>query len=72
MITKTLSPHSTRRLEANPGIVATGLLRMTGERISYGRWLLLGLPFALLSSFLSCWVITRLFLSRSERRMPIL
>lgn len=44
---------------------------MTGERISYGRWLLLGLPFALLSSFLSCWVITRLFLSRSERRMPI-
>lgn len=45
---------------------------MTGERISYGRWLLLGLPFALLSSFLSCWVITHLFLSRSEGRMPIL
>lgn len=44
---------------------------MTGERISYGRWLLLGLPFALVSSFLSCWVIMHLFLSRSERQTPI-
>lgn len=27
MMTKTLSPHSTRRLEAKPGVAATGLLR---------------------------------------------
>lgn len=27
MMNKTLSPHSTRRLEAKPGIVTTGLLR---------------------------------------------
>lgn len=52
-------------------ITAEVTLAMTGERLSYGRWLLLGLPFALISSFLSCWVITHLFLSRRERHMPV-
>jgi sodium-dependent dicarboxylate transporter 2/3/5 len=52
-------------------VTAEVTLAMTGERLSYGRWLILGLPFALVSSFLSCWVITHLFLSRGERRMPV-
>jgi solute carrier family 13 (sodium-dependent dicarboxylate transporter), member 2/3/5 len=43
------------------------IYRMTGERIGFARWLILGLPFALLSSFTATWVITHLFLRRDER-----
>ncbi|MGQ9550106.1 MAG: SLC13 family permease [Roseiflexus sp.] len=52
-------------------VTAEVTFAMTGERLSYGRRLLLGLPFALISSFLSCWMITHFFLSRNERRMPV-
>jgi len=45
--------------------------RLTGETISFGRWLLLGLPFALVSCFVSTWTILHLFLTPAERRRPL-
>ncbi|NOK59425.1 MAG: hypothetical protein GFH27_549283n115 [Chloroflexi bacterium AL-W] len=47
------------------------LWHMNGERVGFGQWILLGLPLALVSSFVSCWVILHLFLSRSERRLVL-
>jgi anion transporter len=52
-------------------VTADILLRMSGERITYGWWLLLGAPFALVSCYLSTWIILRLFLSAEERRHPL-
>jgi sodium-dependent dicarboxylate transporter 2/3/5 len=44
---------------------------MTGQGISFGRWLVLGVPFAVASCGLSTWVILRLFLTAEERRRPV-
>ncbi|MCG8346564.1 MAG: SLC13 family permease [Chloroflexales bacterium] len=44
------------------------LWRMADERIGFGRWLMLGLPFALVSCYISTWVILKLFLNRDEQR----
>ena len=52
-------------------LAADIIWRMTGERIDFLRWMMLGLPFALISSFLSTWVILRLFLTADERRQPL-
>jgi anion transporter len=48
-------------------ITADILSSMTGQRIDFLRWMVLGLPFALISCFASTWVILRLFLDREER-----
>jgi anion transporter len=45
--------------------------RMGGETIGFSRWLILGLPFALVSSYLSTMVILRLFLKKDERTQPL-
>lgn len=47
------------------------LWHMNGERIGFGQWVLLSLPLALISSFISCWVILHLFLRCSERRQKL-
>ncbi|MCK6626262.1 MAG: anion permease [Anaerolineae bacterium] len=52
-------------------VTAEILARMGGERIGFGYWLVLGLPFALVSCFGSTWVILHLFLNRDERRRPL-
>jgi solute carrier family 13 (sodium-dependent dicarboxylate transporter), member 2/3/5 len=46
------------------------LAKMGGERIGFAEWLLLGLPFALVSCSLSLAIIMRLFLTPEERRRP--
>lgn len=57
---------------AGAHLVTAEILEQTGnETISYGRWLLLGAPFALVSAFGSSWVIQRLFLNREERLRPL-
>ncbi|GGM57548.1 transporter [Longimycelium tulufanense] len=45
------------------------LIATTGEGISFGRWLLLGLPFALVSSHLAAEVVLGLFTSKDDRRL---
>ncbi|MEM7032625.1 MAG: SLC13 family permease [Chloroflexota bacterium] len=41
------------------------------ERISFWRWMVLGLPFAIASSCVSVWILLRMFLSKQARRMPV-
>ena len=47
------------------------LLHMAGEKINFARWMMLGLPFAVVSCFGSTWVILRLFLTPQERRKKL-
>ena len=57
---------------AGAHLVTAEVLEQTGnESFGYGRWLLLGAPFAIVSTFGSSWVIQRLFLCREERRRPL-
>jgi di/tricarboxylate transporter len=59
---------------AGAHIVATDFIaRAAEERIGYLGWMLVGLPFALLSSGLAALTIVRLFLTPEEasRRLPI-
>lgn len=52
-------------------ITADILMSMAGQKIDFLRWMVLGLPFALISCFASTWVILRLFLDRDERRQAL-
>lgn len=45
--------------------------RMGGEQIGFSRWLMLGLPFALVSSYISTLVILHMFLNKDERNRPL-
>lgn len=47
------------------------LWRTGGEYLSFGRWLVMGLPFALASSFTAMAAIMFLFMNRSDRGEPI-
>jgi solute carrier family 13 (sodium-dependent dicarboxylate transporter), member 2/3/5 len=52
-------------------LTADLVAQLGGERLDFLRWLTLGLPFALVSSFGSTWVILRLFLTEPERRQAL-
>ena len=52
-------------------VTADLLVQLTGETITFARWTLLGLPFALVSCLLSTWVILRIFLTHAERTQPL-
>ena len=52
-------------------LTADLVAQLGGERLDFLRWLTLGLPFALVSSFGSTWVILRLFLTETERRQAL-
>lgn len=52
-------------------VTAEVLEAMTGTRISFARWILLGLPFAAASCAASCWVVLHLFLTAEERGRPL-
>ena len=57
---------------AGAHLVTVDLLWHLGfDRISFGRWMALGLPFALVSSFVSVWVLLRMFLTEEARNMPV-
>lgn len=52
-------------------LTADLVAQLGGERLDFLRWLILGLPFALVSSFSSTWVILRLFLTETERQQAL-
>ena len=52
-------------------IAVETLLHMEGEKINFARWMMLGLPFAIVSCFGSTWVILHLFLTPTERRRKL-
>lgn len=48
-------------------VTAEILWKMGGEQIGFAEWLMLGLPFALISCLISTFVILRIFLNAEER-----
>jgi di/tricarboxylate transporter len=51
-------------------VIIDALGQLTGHSISFGTWVLLGMPFAALSAFGSTTLILHLFLSPEQRRRP--
>ncbi|TCU30784.1 di/tricarboxylate transporter [Rhizobium azibense] len=57
---------------AGAHLVAIDMVRrLSGEEIGYLHWVVLGLPFAASSAFLSTSIILRLFLTEQERRAKL-
>jgi anion transporter len=57
---------------AGAHLVAVEFLVDSGSSsLDFGRWAVLGVPFALISSLASTWVILRLFLTPEERNRPL-
>ncbi|MCI5133426.1 MAG: SLC13 family permease, partial [Candidatus Electrothrix sp. EH2] len=52
-------------------LTADILWRMGGERIGFLRWMILGMPLAAVSSFVTTWLILHLFLRQQERQRPL-
>ncbi len=53
---------------AGSHLVANDLLeQVSGQRLSFARWALYGVPFGVMASLLACWVIQRLFLRAPTR-----
>lgn len=49
-------------------LIAADLLRqVSGEGISFAQWAMWGVPFGAAASYLSCWVVMRLFLNKELR-----
>lgn len=57
---------------AGSHLIANDLLyQIANERISFTQWAIYGLPFGLVASYLSCWVILHLFLDRKRRQQEL-
>lgn len=59
---------------AGSHFVANDLLeQIVGEGISFAKWAMYGLPFGIVASYASCWVVTSLFLNKStlDRHLKI-
>lgn len=57
---------------AGSHLIAIDLLAETsGQRISFGQWMLWGLPFALVAVAITIWTVCRLFLTDAEQAMPV-
>ncbi len=57
---------------AGSHLVANDLLHeITGQRISFTRWALYGVPFGVAAAYASCWTVMWLFLDRERRRREL-
>lgn len=57
---------------AGSHLIANDLLhQITGERISFAQWAMWGVPFGLVASFISAWIIMRLFLDKETRHREL-
>ncbi|NJO95498.1 MAG: SLC13 family permease [Pleurocapsa sp. CRU_1_2] len=57
---------------AGSHLVANDLLeQIAKQEISFGQWVLYGLPFGVIASYLSCWVISRMFLNKRQLQQPL-
>lgn len=53
---------------AGSHLIAIDLLSEIADvRLSYAQWALYGLPFGIVASYISCWVIMQLFLDKNRR-----
>ncbi|MBM0742168.1 SLC13 family permease [Phormidium sp. CLA17] len=54
-------------------LIANDLLQqIANQQISFTQWAMYGLPFGSVASYLSCWVIMRLFLDQQQLSQPLL
>lgn len=57
---------------AGSHLVANDLLEQIAQQeISFGQWVLYGLPFGVVASYISCWVISRMFLNQKQLQQPL-
>jgi anion transporter len=57
----------TTLIGAGSHLIANDLLdQISGTSISFAQWALWGVPFGVAASYVSCWVITRLFLDKDR------
>jgi anion transporter len=57
----------TTLIGAGSHLVANDLLQqIAGKQISFAQWVLYGLPFGVVASYISCWAIVRLFLDKGR------
>jgi anion transporter len=57
---------------AGSHLIANDLLdEIADVKLSYGQWALYGVPFGIVASYLSCWVILRLFLDKNRRQRQL-
>jgi anion transporter len=57
---------------AGSHLIANDLLaEITKQRLSFGQWVLYGLPFGAIASYLSCWVIMRMFVDKKSLRQRL-
>ncbi|MCG8347900.1 MAG: anion permease [Chloroflexales bacterium] len=53
-------------------VINDALGQLLGEPLSFLDWMLMGMPFAAISSFASTWVILHMFLTPERRRRPLI
>lgn len=59
-------------IAAGSHLIANDLLAQTTQQsISFAQWALYGVPFGVVASLVSCWVILHLFLDRKRRNLKI-
>ncbi|NJM69702.1 MAG: SLC13 family permease [Scytonema sp. RU_4_4] len=59
-------------IAAGSHLVANDLLyQISKQQISFTEWVLYGTPFGIIASYISCWVIMRLFLDKKRLQRPI-
>ncbi len=59
-------------IAAGSHLIANDLLyQISKQQISFTEWVLYGTPFGIIASYISCWVIMRLFLDKKRLQRPI-
>jgi anion transporter len=64
----------TTLIGAGSHLIANDLLnQIAGVRLSYTQWAIYGMPFGIAASYISCWVIMRLFLDKNhlDRKLQV-
>ncbi|URD50167.1 SLC13 family permease [Chroococcidiopsis sp. CCNUC1] len=57
---------------AGSHLIAIDLLdEIADVKLSYAQWALYGVPFGVVASYISCWVILRLFLDKNRRQRQL-
>lgn len=57
---------------AGSHLIAVDLLsQISGQSISFARWAMWGVPFGAAASYISCWLVLRMFLDGERRRRPL-
>ncbi len=59
-------------IAAGSHLIANDLLyQISKQRISFTEWVVYGTPFGIIASYISCWVIMRMFLDKKRLQRPI-